>query len=575
MAGDVDKIKARLTIEDVVGSYIELQKAGKYLKASSPFANDSNPSFYVSPEKGLYHCFSTDKGGDIFTFIQEVEGVEFREALEILADRAGVELSGSGGDSGQMKRLRSVVGDAVSFFEETLQSKSDGKEYLRSRSITEKTARQFELGQAPDAWRDLLSHLKEKGYTTKDIIAAGLAKKPDNGKSPYDRFRNRLMFPIRDTAGRPIAFSGRRLDEDDPAKYINSPETPLFKKKQVLYGYYFAKETMRQLDASILVEGQTDLVLSHQAGFTNTVASSGTSITEDQLSLIQRLTDNLILALDTDTAGMESTLKVARLALSMGMTPKVVDLPEDSDPADIISEGGADKFKQAISEADHVISVAVNWTQKGTEDRRDFLSGLQDRVFPLLSSIDNDITRDHFVSRVADQADIREKTLRSELSKLHQEKATEKTTDPKTATDRQSNPLTRGERKQKIHQKLKALCQWQAQKEEPDVDVESVKQRLDEIQDYDLSTLNDESMEESKVLAMEVTYESTESKRIKRDVEELLLHLEEQVLADTYKIVSRQIAKETDREKKQALLEKCQNISNRIHTLRDKIDKHV
>lgn len=583
MASDVEKIKERLAIEEVVGSYVELKQSGKYLKAKSPFTNENTPSFYVSPDKNLFHCFSSDKGGDIFTFVQEMEGVDFREALKILADRAGVELTGGDGDSSRRKRLRDIVAEACNFYAEKLQKSEAGKAYLKQRGINEKTATHFKLGQTPDDWRQLLSHLESKGYKTEDIITAGLAKQPDGGKSPYDRFRNRLMFPLNDAAGRPVAFSGRRLDEDDPAKYINSPETPLFRKKKVLYGFDVAKDALRDLEAAILVEGQIDLVLAHQAGFENTVASSGTSITKHHLKLIQRFTDNLILALDTDSAGRASTLKTARLALAAGMKPKVAKLPAEetpADPADIINEEGPDAFKAVISGAEDVIDVALRWAREDTDGRQAFLDMLQEQVFPLLSSIENEINQDHYISRVAQQADIREKTLRSELTKASgmQSQPTNQPEQPSslsTATASESPLLTPRERKDKIHKKLRKICKWQKQEEDPVIDVEETEKRIAEIISYDLDKSSDIEVDDEDAFAIEVAYEGAKEEALKRDLEELLLHFEERVLQSTYERASRAVSREEDKEKKQELLEKCQRISSRIHILREEIKELV
>jgi DNA primase len=573
MASDVEKIKERLTIEEVVGSYVELKQSGKYLKAKSPFTNENTPSFYVSPDKGLFHCFSSNKGGDIFTFVEELEGVEFREALKILADRAGVTLSGGSSDGGRKKRLRAIIEEARDFYQKQLKESTTGRDYLRERGIIDKTAERFKLGQAPDEWRVVLEHLQSAGYKTEDIITAGLAKQPDGDKSPYDRFRNRLLFPLNDAAGRPVAFSGRRLDEDSPAKYINSPETPLFRKGQILYGFDLAKDKLRELDAAILVEGQTDLVLAHQAGFENTVASSGTAITEHHLKLIQRFSDNLILALDTDSAGRAAALKTGRLALSIGMKPKVAPLPIDSDPADLINQSGASAFKSVIAQSEDIFDAAINWVRADSSGREGFLDHLQTQVFPLLLSIENEISQDHYISEVAQKADIREKTLRRELAKLSSEAANQETSQKpgSVVAAADSTLLTPRERKSSIHQQLLAICQWQKQADEPVIDPAETEENIAEINGYDIDPDEAPSVTDDEVLVLEITYADKSDKVIKRDVSELLLHFEERVLQLTYDRVSRAVARESDKKKKQELLEKCQRISSRIHEVREEV----
>jgi DNA primase len=578
MAADVETIKERLTIEEVVGSYVELKQSGKYLTAKSPFTNEKTASFYVSPDKGLFHCFSSGKGGDVFTFIQEMEGVEFREALKLLADRAGVELTGGDGDSGRKQRLRDIMAAARDFYCQHLRNQDEAKDYLKSRGVTGETAATFQLGQAPDDWRELTTHLESEGYKTDDIIEAGLAKKPDADKSPYDRFRHRLMFPMNDPAGRTVAFSGRRLREDDNAKYINSPETPLFRKKNILYGFDHAKDAIRESDAAILVEGQLDLVLAHQAGFKNTVAVSGTAITTKHLSLIQRFTDNLIMALDTDRAGRASTLKSSRLALAADMKPTVVNLPDDSDPADIITSEGKEAFSKMVSAAEDVIDTALGWAESDTDDREAYLDTVQKQVFPLLRSIENKINQDHFISHVARRADIREETLRSELSKSM---SSSQPSQPDNRQMQQESPLssaqqnerlTPGEQKQEVYKQLMAFCQWQQEQSKPVVDVIETEARIKEIASYDMNeSLPEEEVSDDQVMALDIAYDEAEDKIIRRDLEELLLHFEARILQDTYERASRQVRRETDKGKKKELLEKCQRISRRIHEIRETV----
>jgi DNA primase len=572
MADDVQQIKERLDITDVVSDYVDLKQAGQYLKGKSPFTDEKDPSFYVSPEKGLYHCFSSGQGGDVFTFIQEVEGVAFREALSLLADRAGVTLSGDDGSTGKRKRLREIVAEAQDFYTDKLKDSSSAQEYLQERGITKKTAERFSLGYAPDSWQAVLNYLQESGFKTEDIVTAGLAKESDSSSDPYDRFRNRLLFPIADTTGRPVAFSGRRLDPDDPAKYINSPETPLFRKKEVLYGFHLAKSAMRDLDAAVLVEGQTDIVLAHQVGFANTVASSGTSITKNHLDLIGRFTDNLILALDTDTAGRRAALKTARLALTEDMTPKIAKLPAGSDPADVVVAGGKEKLQQAIADAEHAITTAVRWTKEGSHDRRDFLRRLQEQVLPLVVSIENAITRDHFIGEIAQQSDIREKTLRSELDLSQGGRSSLKPQKRDSLQD--ADRLTRRERQENIESELMAIEKWQAQQDDPDVAFDELSEKIAAIQDLKIRDRTPE-VDKQDAFAAEVSYADLKPEELKGSIEELLLHFREVVLQQAYEAAQAQLAQTDDTETKQSLLRKCQEISNQIESVRANIREHV
>ena len=257
----------------------------------------------------------------MFTFIEKMEGVDFKGALKILAEKAGVEIVYEGGGNRDVQeRLREAMSQAVAYFERQLTPESAAYAYAKSRGLTDETIKAWQIGFAPDAWRGLLEDLQGKGFTTAELVAAGLIKEADGRAGTwYDRFRNRLMFPLRDIAGRTVAFSGRSLDPNDQAKYLNSPETGLFRKSDVLFGMDRAKDAIRTRGFAILVEGQFDLVLLHQVGFTNTIALSGTALTPQHLALIKRYADNLMLCLDSDRAGLAASAKNAKAALAAGM----------------------------------------------------------------------------------------------------------------------------------------------------------------------------------------------------------------------------------------------------------------
>src|SRR3989344_4408177 len=355
MSSPVQKIKEKLSIEDVVSSYIKLDKAGVNLKAKCPFHNEKTPSFFVSPDRCTYYCFGCGASGDIFSFVENFEGLDFKGALKMLAVREAATLR----------------------FIDNLSHQREAMEYLKSRGLAEQSVKEFRIGFAKEEWRDLYDYLKKKGFSDSEIEKAGLTKKSEKGSSSggfYDRFRNRIIFPISDSGGRVIAFSGRIFKDDGKsAKYLNSPETLIFKKSSVLYGLDKAKESIRKNNFSILVEGQMDLVLSHQAMFRNTVATSGTALSDTEVSkenvvsnlgLIRRLSDNLVLAFDSDKAGMTATARAGKIALSLGMDVKVANLPEGSDPADLISRDGAPSWKEAIKNSKHLIEFLLNGALK-------------------------------------------------------------------------------------------------------------------------------------------------------------------------------------------------------------------
>ena len=305
MSSPVDQIKDRLNIVDVISQYVKLEKAGVNFKGRCPFHNEKTGSFFVSPERQNYHCFGCNQGGDVFSFIEAIDGVSFKEALNILAEKAGVKLnqqdfSKTGKDN--KDDVLNVVEAAVNFYQKNLQLNTQAKDYLQGRGVNQSSFDVFRLGFARDEWRALYDHLTTLGFSKKNQLEAGLvieATAKDGRQVVYDRFRSRIMFPLFDLHGRPIAFSGRifgaHASEGVSAKYINSPQTSLFDKSKVLYAYNFAKDAIRQTSQVILVEGQMDVVLAHQVGIKNTIAVSGTALTYDHVAILKRLANCLVM----------------------------------------------------------------------------------------------------------------------------------------------------------------------------------------------------------------------------------------------------------------------------------------
>lgn len=422
MSDTVARVKERLSIVDVVSQYVKLQRAGTILKARCPFHAEKTPSFVVSPERGTYHCFGCGVGGDVFTFVQEIEGVDFKGALKMLAERAGVPLvyeRKEGRD--ETGRLFELMEAATVFYASRLPR--EAREYLSGRGLDEKTMQAFRLGYAGEGWSDASLALRERGFSEKELLDAGISKKNERG-SLTDKFRNRIMFPIADTAGRVVAFSGRIFGEHaspEAPKYLNSPETALFKKSRILYGFDRAKQAMRKLDCAILVEGQMDLLLSHKAGWTNTVAVSGTAFTPEHASIVQRMTDNLVIALDADEAGVKAAGKAARAALRAGMHVKVARLPEGSDPADLILAGGPDAWKKAIREATDVIHFLLDVLGEKLQAEDRFRRAVESIVLPFLADVQSPIAREQYVREVAKRLHVSESAVLAGLKAIPRE----------------------------------------------------------------------------------------------------------------------------------------------------------
>jgi DNA primase len=432
MASDtIAQIKERLSIVDVVSSYVELHQAGKNFKGKSPFTSEKTPSFYVSPDRGMYYCFSSSQGGDIFTFIEKMEGVDFKEALKILAQKAGVELVPEDPKKkSERERLYEALEDATKFFEGYLDKNPEAKTYLEGRGVSAETIAKWRLGYAPGpdkyGWRELKEYAEGKGYSKAELLKAGLIKGADAGKEPYDLFRDRIMFPIFDPQGKVVAYSGRILSKDSEApKYVNSPETELFNKSEILYGYDKAKHGIRHFDFSLVVEGQFDVVLSHQAGYTNTVAVSGTALTPHHVMLLQRLSNRVVLALDADKAGIAAVKRAADVMLPRGMDIKVAQMVGGKDPADLIKDD-VQHFRKIIGSAKPVIEYLLDILEAEKKDERNFKLRVREEILPVLIKISNKIDQDHFENIIADRLSTTKEAIHFEVvrfTELAQEKA--------------------------------------------------------------------------------------------------------------------------------------------------------
>jgi DNA primase len=363
----VDEIKSRLSIEDVVGRTVDLKRSGSSLKGLCPFHEERTPSFYVSPSRGTFHCFGCGKGGDIFSFVMESERTTFPEALKELAGQAGVSLPEREQQKPSLKnRLYEANELAARFFSEALLSSQGerARRYLERRHFGQEAIVEFSLGYAPNGRDGLLQRLQQSGFDERIALAAGLARQDDSGAKSRDQFRGRLMFPIRDAAGHILGFGARALEEDQQPKYLNSPQTEIFDKSSAVFGVHRAVEGIRQAKRAVLVEGYLDAVRAHVAGYTNVVASLGTAVTSKQLSLLDRLTDEVVLALDPDPAGQNAAARTSLSALaefkqsrargsdtSTKLDLRIARLPEDSgDPDELIREH-PDVWERSIADA--------------------------------------------------------------------------------------------------------------------------------------------------------------------------------------------------------------------------------
>ncbi len=423
---EVQEIKDRINITDVVGQYVKLERAGRNMRARCPFHKEKTPSFFVSPERGTYICFGCGEKGDIFSFLQKVEGAEFSEVLKQLAQQAGVVLqhTAPAQKKENHERLFAVCAAASSYFMSALAARTDVEQYLAQRGVTPETAAQWQLGYAPASWEGLATHLRSQGFSAEEMVEAGLviASEKKQGEV-YDRFRGRIMFPISNVQGNVIGFSGRFFEtvhgseETDPAKYVNSPETPIFKKSRILYGLDRARQSIRKHDCILLVEGQFDLVMCHQSGLSFTVALSGTALTPEHLQLLGRFSKRLVLALDGDAAGIRAGLKSAYMALQAGFDVKIPHFSEGKDPADLAREDQT-LLKTAIRESKTAIEFFLNILQHQAKDARTYKKQVEVHVLPLVSVLTSKIEQAHFIALIAHRLEVPEEAVRAEVEKI-------------------------------------------------------------------------------------------------------------------------------------------------------------
>jgi len=427
--GVVDEIKERLDIVDVIGAYVPLQKAGRYYRALCPFHAEKTPSFYVFPDSQRWHCFGAcGEGGDIFTFVMKREGWDFATALEELARRAGVVLRPRTPEQARMDeenaRLQAAVAEAARYYHHLLLHAPEAaraREYLARRGLSSETILRFQLGYSLPAWDALRAHLTGRGFTPAELVRAGLLVEREDG-STYDRFRDRLMIPIRDPHGTTVGFGARTLEAEGVPKYINSPQTPLFDKGRLLFGLDMARDAIRREECVVVVEGYMDVMQAHQAGFGNVVAQMGTALTETQVRLLKRYTRRLILALDPDAAGIQATLRgleVAREAMDRELTPvfnprglvgferrlgaeiRVLTLPPGNDPDDLIRQDPA-RWPVLVRESLPVVEFVLQQLLRQTdlEDAKG-RARVVEAMLPLLRDVGDPVERETYAQKVA------------------------------------------------------------------------------------------------------------------------------------------------------------------------------
>ena len=427
----INEIKYRNDIETAVSQYVNLKRRGKNLVGLCPFHSEKTPSFTVYPENGSFYCFGCGVGGDVFTFTGLIENLDYMESIKLLAERSGISLPQDGYDDSMQrlkKKIYDINRDTARFFHSFLMSPG-GKwalDYLTGRGLTVKTIKHFGLGAAPDSWDALIHHLKEKGYTESDMLAANVIGKSERG-GIYDRFRKRVMFPIINIRGNIVAFSGRAMPGEDKqaGKYVNTADTPVYKKSENLFGINFAKSVCSE--RVILVEGNMDVISLHQAGFENTVAPLGTAFTTEQANLLSRYTKEIVLMLDADAAGQKAVRRASGLLENTGLSVRVVVIPDGKDPDEYIKKNGKERFaallEGAVSDMEYKLLTAAKDIDLNSEDGRlKYLAAAAE----IIAATDDIMTRDIYIGRLSEKYGVSRTALTTRVNELRKRNSCQK-----------------------------------------------------------------------------------------------------------------------------------------------------
>jgi len=421
----VDEVRARADLVDIIGEHVALKKSGKDYKARCPFHEERTPSFYVVPSKGFYKCFGCGESGDVFTFLMKRQGLGFLDAVRAVAERSGVEIREvtRRGEEDPHRYLREANAFAQKFFQENLAEEGVGRgamRYLKERGVGHEAMERFGLGYAPDDWRRLREAAAKHGLEDEVLLEVGLIVQREEGREPYDRFRNRITFPIESVSGTVLAFGGRILGESGKGvpKYLNSPESPIYHKGKVLYGLSWAKNAIRREEGALIVEGYMDAVSLAASGLENVVAPLGTSMTEEQATLLTRYCTRVFILFDSDPAGLRATFRAGDILLAAGLHPAVVTLPPGEDPDTIIQKSGPEAIREYLNQAVDVLDRKLQILEE-----KDYFSSIErvrgavDRLLPTLRAARDPALQDIYVSRVSERTGVRRETLEGEMEK--------------------------------------------------------------------------------------------------------------------------------------------------------------
>lgn len=495
---EVQEVKDRVDIVEVISTYLTLKKAGSNFKANCPFHNEKTPSMMISPERQTFKCFGCGEGGDVITFVEKMEGLDFYNALKLLADRAGVKLQTQKIKFGQKEysadkktRIFEINEWTKKVYHKLLlghEKAQKARDYLKKRGLTEATIAQFEIGYAPDSWDFLLRFLRSKGYTDAEAVEAGVAIKSENGKV-YDRFRGRIIFPINNLMGNTIAFTSRILIEDkNQAKYINSSESSIYIKGKTIYGLDKAKMSIKENDLAIMVEGNMDVIACHQAGFTNVVATSGTALTLDQLKILSRYASITAFCFDSDNAGQTAMKRAIRMAMQNDISIKIITASPFKDPDEAI-KADPENWKKAVKSAKPALEYWINsLAEKYPELEVSDKKNIAKEILPVIKIIFSDIEKEHYIKYLADKLGVSEKSL---IDALEKSKKDTEFTKPDKQEKFEPNKL-------ESYERILGLL-WAEPELLKDLPKESISQKVDKKYDLLIDQIKSGQIEREKI----------------------------------------------------------------------------
>ncbi len=563
---DIQKIKDKLDIVSVIGTYIKLEKAGNNFKARCPFHNEKSPSFFVSPDRNAFYCFGCHSKGDIFTFVSMFEGLDFVGSLKVLASRAGVELDFKDKEKNPNDVLFKIMETASFFFQKKLQEKKEAKDYLSLRGVLDKTILDWQIGYSENDWRSLLEFLISKGFSKEDIFSCGLIKRKEGTDTYYDTFRGRIMFPIFDSSGRVIAFSGRILIKDDKSpKYLNSPETSLFSKSDVLYGLDKAKYKIKDENSAILVEGQMDLIMLHQCGLENTVASSGTALTENHLKKIKRFASKIILAFDGDSAGLSATIRSANIAIPLELEVYVCSFDDGVDPADMAIKD-KELLREKILKSENIISFLLSKIINEEKDELSIMKRVVRDIMPILSLVPSFLQKSYFIKYMSDKLKVKEEVLFDELKRVA----------VNLPQRDQTTKISKSPQKTNFLRTLFGILFWQQNVKDKKIDPDSLQKDIKELLPDTFEENLKKYKDEGEPLLFEIESYYNNTNKLKELILEIISNLkleslQKEFTESLYQL--KEFEKSKDNKNMEIYLNKCKELSDKINSIKKTYEK--